>query len=183
MSPAASLRTGGRPRRTLLAILLATLVALGVAIGPGTAHASTSSLFIPAQYVQSTTTFCNVSGWPNGAIWCGTGIGINFPNNGGQEVFGNGENEAVWTDWGTEAHPSGWKSLGGQCGNSPLGLNDHGDYSVTLFCDALHGPDYWYNTRGYGANGTWGGWKDTGVPYGYQSELGSGILWSDGTTQ
>src|SRR5581483_608690 len=87
----------------------APLLALGIAAGSGTAHAS-SNPFTPKE-VPLGNNHCSVSGWPGGTIFCGTSVGTNFPNKT-QEIFGIGLDGAVWTDWGTEAHPSGWKSMG-----------------------------------------------------------------------
>jgi hypothetical protein len=184
MSAPASLRTGRHRRRALLAILVAPLAVLGIVTGSGTAHASTAGLFIPAQNYAGQPNECSVSGWPNGIIWCGTGIGVTFPN-GHQEVFGTGLNDAVWTDWGTEANPSGWKSMGGQCGQGfNLGLSSEpGTYGLTLYCVGGN-ADYWYKTRGSGVNAGWSGWNDTGVPWPdtSPSSLPAGILWSNGQT-
>jgi hypothetical protein len=182
MSPSASLHTGKHRRRALLATLVAPLVTLGIAIGPGMAHASTPALFLPAENSLGNNN-CSVSGWPNGIIWCGTGVGANFPN-GTQEVFGIGQDDAVWTDYGTESHPSGWKSLGGSCDpdvDYSLGLSNSGDYYLTVYC--LGGnSDYWAKTRSPGVSGGWGGWHDTGVVWGYEAQLPAGILWSNGAT-
>ena len=174
MSPSASLHTS-KHRRALLAILVAALVALGIAIGPGTAHASTADLFIPAQPGLGAGT-CSAGGW-GGIIWCGTGIGVTFPN-GTQEVFGIGAGggageDAMWTVWGTEAHASGWKSLGGIC--NPFfvtGLSNNLNYSLTIYCVGSNG-DWWSRTRSSGVSGGWGAWQDAGV------FLPSGILFSE----
>jgi len=186
MSAPAFLRIGRHRRRALLAILVAPLAALGIVTGSGTAHASTAGLFIPAQNYAGQPNECSVSGWPNGTIWCYTGVGANFPNHT-QEVFGIGTNNAVWTDWGTEANPSGWKSMGGQCDPSyGLGLSSNaGTYGLTLYCVAS-GPgangDYWYKTRGAGQSAGWSGWSDTGVPWPDTSPPTlTGVLWSNGT--
>jgi hypothetical protein len=162
-------------------MLIAALVALGIAIGPGTAHASTTGLFRPAENSLGNSE-CSVSGWPNGIIWCGTGIGANFPN-GTQEVFGIGLNGAMWTDYGTESHPSGWKSLGGSCVRAYVtGLASDGDYGLSLFCIGID-LNWYVNTRDFGVSGGWSGWSDTGVASYNVHDLGPGILFSNGTTQ
>ncbi len=180
MSASAALLTGKKGRRALQALIAAPLMALGIAAGSGTAHASTTDLFRPEQNQQANG-YCSVSGWPNGYIFCGSGIGIGitFPN-GTQEVFGIGEDNAMWTDYGTESHPSGWKSMGGQCLTLfATGLSNNGNYSVTLYCVGTNN-DYCYRTRSAGVSGGWGGWHDTGSSV--IGSLPSGILLSNGNT-
>jgi hypothetical protein len=108
--------------------------------------------------------YCTVSGWPHGEIYCGTSAGVNFPNNT-QEIFGIGLDKAVWTDWGTEAKPSGWKSLGAPpngCDVSDptsafgLGLVDDA-YALDIDCYDKSG-NLWFKDRSAGVNGGWGGW-------------------------
>jgi hypothetical protein len=95
-------------------------------------------------------------------IFCGTSVGANLPN-GTQEIFGIGLNYAVWTDWGTEARPSGWKQLSGPqpsiCdpSNGRLVLGNDGDYGLIVGCTDFSGTT-WSNSRGDGPNGTWSGW-------------------------
>jgi hypothetical protein len=177
MSASAAPPTGKKGRRALQALIAAPLMALGIAAGSGTAHASTTDLFIPEQNPQPNG-YCSVSGWANGYIFCGSGIGVTFPN-GNQEVFGIGEDGAMWTDWGTEAHPSGWKTMGGQCQTLfSTGLSNNGNYSVTLYC--VGNNEYYSKTRATGPSGGWGGWKDTGSSV--IDPLPSGILLSNGNT-
>jgi hypothetical protein len=149
MPPSASLHTAKHRRRALLAILVAPLVALGIAIGPGTAHAGTPELFFPAQPHALENGTCFVSGWPNGIILCQTGIGVNFYNNT-QEIFGIGPDRVVYTDYGTESNPSGWKSMGGTC-NSDLsnGLSSQGNYALTYYTDINLLPGGILFTNGY----------------------------------
>jgi hypothetical protein len=89
---------------------------------------------------------------------------------------------ASWTDYGTESNPSGWKSMGGVCGlYGPIGIANHGDYSLTIYCESGGSNDDWYyKTRSSGVSGGWGAWHDTGVGFGGQ--LPAGILFSNGTT-
>jgi hypothetical protein len=108
--------------------------------------------------------YCSISGWPNGEIFCGTSIGANFPN-GTQEIFGIGLNDAVWTDWGKEASPSGWKSMGGPttglCKPSQgLALSNYGNYQLTLYCSDNNAGTLWYDERGAGASAGWSGWYE-----------------------
>jgi hypothetical protein len=164
-SASAPLLTGKNRRRTFQALIAAPLLALGIAAGSGTAHAS-SLTFIPGE-VHLSNGYCSVSGWPGGTIYCGTSVGANFPN-GTQEIFGTGLNDAVWTDWGTEAHPSGWKSLGApphECDPNPgnesgrLLLSNDTNYGLSLYCTEFNGftaADY----RSDGPNGSWSGWED-----------------------
>lgn len=167
MSASASLLTGKHRRRALQALIAVPLLALGIAAGPGTAHAA-SLTFIPGE-VALGGGHCSISGWPNGTIFCGTSVGANFPN-GTQEIFGIGLDAAVWTDWGTEARPSGWKSLGAPTtvGGGPpdlcdpnfrLQLSNDGHYGLTLECHDIYGIP-WYRVRSDGASGGWGGWFD-----------------------
>jgi hypothetical protein len=180
MSASAALLTGKKGRRALQALIAAPLMALGIAAGSGTAHASTTNLFRPEQDPQANG-YCSVSGWPNGYIICGSGIGVTFPN-GTQEVFGIGENGAMWTDWGTESNPSGWKTMGGQCDTLfATGLSNNGNYSVTLYCVAPNAGDYYSKTRSAGVSGGWGGWQDTGISV--LGALPAGILLSNGNIQ
>jgi hypothetical protein len=186
MSQSASLHTG-KHRRALLAILVAALVALGIAIGPGTAHASTADLFIPAQPQKGKGT-CSAGGW-GGTIWCGTGIGVTFPD-GTQEVFGIGTadgaiDNAMWTIFGTEAHPSAWESLGGICDETwAVGLSNNLNYSLTLYCVGTNNPQTWWRkTRSSGVSGGWGAWEDTGVFDLDGNLLPFGILFSDGASR
>ena len=87
-------------------------------------------------------------------------MGVNFPNRT-QEIFGVGLDNAVWTDWGTEASPSGWKSLGapsGGCVHSyRLNIANYGNYSVTIGCYDNSG-ELWERDRSAGVNGGWGMW-------------------------
>lgn len=158
MSASASLRTRKNRRRALGALIAAPLLALGIAAGTGTAHAS-PLVFVPAE-VPLGGGHCAVSGWPNGEIFCGTSEGANFPN-GTQEIFGVGLNGAVWTDWGTEAHPSGWKSLGNPSGGCVhiyrLNIANYGNYSLTIGCYDNSG-ELWERDRSAGVNGGWGSW-------------------------
>lgn len=160
MPASAPPRTGKNRRRVLQAVIAAPLLALGIAAGSGTAHAS-SPLFTPAE-VHLSDGNCSVSGWPHGEIFCGTSVGANLPN-GTQEIFGIGLNYAVWTDWGTEARPSGWKQLSGPqpsiCdpSNGRLVLGNDGDYGLIVGCTDFSGTT-WSNSRGDGPNGTWSGW-------------------------
>jgi len=158
MSASASLLTG-KSRRVLRALIAAPLLALGIAAGPGTAHASSPLVFVPAE-VPVGGGHCTVSGWPHGEIFCGTSEGANFPN-GTQEIFGVGLDGAVWTDWGTEASPSGWKSLGapsGGCVHSyRLNIANYANYSLTIGCYDNSGV-LWEKYRSAGVNGGWGGW-------------------------
>jgi hypothetical protein len=159
MSAPASLRTGKNRRRALRALLAGPLLALGIAAGPGTAHAS-DPVFTPAE-VHLADGHCSVSGWPHGEIFCGTSVGANFPD-GTQEIFGIGLNDAMWTDWGTEASPSGWKSMGApptsRCDpGSTDGLSNDGDYALVLDCHDFSGT-LWFNDRGAGASAGWSGW-------------------------
>lgn len=164
MSASAPLLTGKNRRRALQALIAAPLLALGIAAGSGTAHAS-SLTFIPAE-VHLSNGYCSVSGWPGGTIFCGTSMGANFPN-GTQEVFGIGTSGAVWTDWGTEAKPSGWHSLGapttGGCdptynlGSNRLGIGNDGDYGLGVNCYSNLG-DLWEIRRNDGPSGGWNGW-------------------------
>jgi hypothetical protein len=161
MSASASLLTGKNRRRALLALIAAPLVALGSVAGSGTAYAAPPPVFRPAE-VQLGGGHCSVSGWPNGEIFCGSSIGANFPN-GTQEVFGIGLDEAVWTDWGTEASPSGWKSLGAppntRC--NPAGgtvLSNNGDYGLVIACLGMDG-NVWIRVRADGVNGGWAPWE------------------------
>jgi hypothetical protein len=86
--------------------------------------------------------------------------GANFPN-GTQEIFGVGLDGAVWTDWGTEARPSGWKSLGapsGECVHSGrLNIANYANYSLTMGCYDNSG-ELWERDRSAGVNGGWGTW-------------------------
>lgn len=162
MSASASLPTG-RNRRALQALIAAPLLALGIAAGSGTAYAAASPTFRPAE-VHLADGHCAISGWPNGEIFCGTSIGANFPN-GSQEIFGIGLNDAVWTDWGTEAKPSGWKSMGGPttglCNpGDGLALSNFGNYQLSLYCEDNNAGTLWFDTRGAGASGGWAGWKE-----------------------
>ena len=158
MSASASLLTGKNRRRALRALIAAPLVALGVAAGSGSAHAS-APYFFPGE-VPVNSQDCAVSGWPHGEILCGTSVGANFPN-GTQEVFGIGLDGAVWTDWGTEASPSGWKSLGAPpnvCVNyGHLNLGNNGNYSLTIGCYDQN-LELWQRDRSAGPNGGWGAW-------------------------
>jgi hypothetical protein len=161
MSASAPLLTSKKRRRALLALIAAPLVALGIAAGAGTAHAATS--FRPAE-VHLSNGYCSISGWPGGTIFCGTSIGANFPN-GTQEIFGIGTNKAVWTDWGTEAHPSGWKSMGGPttglCNPSDgLALDPYANYALTIYCQDNNAGTLWYDERGASATSGWGGWRE-----------------------
>lgn len=68
----------------------------------------------------------------------------------------------MWTDWGTEGNPSGWKSLdspttGGCDASHQLGLTTDGDYGLDLTCydNFRH---FYRNGRGDGPNGGWSGW-------------------------
>jgi hypothetical protein len=157
MSASASLLTGKNHRRVLQALIAATLLALGIAAGPGTAHAS-NPIFTPAE-VQVGGGHCTVSGWPHGEIFCGTSEGANLPN-GTQEIFGVGLDGAVWTDWGTEASPSGWQSMGapsGGCAHSGrLSIANYGNYELSIGCDDNGIIRYRY--RSAGPNGGWSGW-------------------------
>jgi len=136
------------------------------------AGAATGTMAAPAKLVPASTSVisaatsschsCSVSGWPHGEIFCGTSVGANLPN-GTQEIFGIGLNYAVWTDWGTEARPSGWKQLSGPqpsiCdpSNGRLVLGNDGDYGLIVGCTDFSGTT-WSNSRGDGPNGTWSGW-------------------------
>jgi hypothetical protein len=160
MSALASLLTGKNRRRVLQALIAAPLLALGIAAGPGTAHASSAYLIFPTE-IPLADGYCAVSGWPHGEIYCGTSAGVNFPNNT-QEIFGIGLNKAVWTDWGTQAKPSGWKSMGAppnRCDpTAPLFLGSVDDaYALDLECGDPQG-NVWYDDRSAGVNGGWGGW-------------------------
>lgn len=162
MSASAPLLTGKNRRRALQALIAAPLLALGVAAGSGTAHAS-STTFRPAE-VHLADGHCSISGWPNGEIFCGTSIGANFPN-GTQEIFGIGLNDAVWTDWGTEAKPSGWKSMGGPttglCRPSDgLTLANDGNYELYLDCLDNNSGTLWIDHRGAGVSAGWSGWYE-----------------------
>src|ERR1700753_4323886 len=156
MSASASPRTGKNRRRVLLALIAAPLLALGIAAGHGTAHAS-PLWFFPAE-VSVGGGHCTVSGWPHGEIFCGTSVGANFPN-GTQEIFGVGLDGAVWTDWGTEASPSGWKSLGAPSGgcvhSGRLNIANYTTYSLTIGCYDNSG-ELWEKDRSAGVNGGWG---------------------------
>jgi hypothetical protein len=159
MSASAPLLTGKHRRRALQALIAATLLALGIAAGSGTAHAD-GPTFTPAE-VHLPNGNCSVSGWPHGTIFCGTSIGVTFPNQT-QEIFGVGLDGAVWTDWGTEAHPSGWKSMGdptagfGCDTNARLYLRNIGNYVLNLGCYSFGG--FYLNDRSPRVNGTWSGW-------------------------
>jgi hypothetical protein len=162
MSASASLLTGKNRRRALQALIAAPLLALGIAAGSGTAHASTPATFRPAE-VHLSNGYCSVSGWPGGTIYCGTSRGANLPNRT-QEIFGIGLDGAVWTDWGTEAHPSGWKLLDGP--TSPifdtcsgcLGLANTGNYQLHVV--GLDYPNHipHEDDRSAGPSGEWDGW-------------------------
>jgi hypothetical protein len=163
MPASAPLLTGKNRRRALQALIAAPLLALGIAAGSGTAHAASSPTFVPEE-IHLADGHCSISGWPNGEIFCGTSIGANFPN-GTQEIFGIGLNDAVWTDWGTEARPSGWKSLGapttGRCNPSDgLALRNTGDYELTIFCLDNNAGTLWFDDRGAGVSAGWGGWNE-----------------------
>ena len=160
MSASASLLTGKNRRRALRALIAGPLLALGLAAGSGTAHASGPGTFTPGE-IHLGNNHCSVSGWPGGTIYCGTSIGTNFPN-GTQEICGTGLSGAVWTVWGTEAHPSGWKSMGspasGGCyASQQLALTNAGDYGLILACNDNFG-NFYENVRSYGQNGGWSGW-------------------------
>jgi hypothetical protein len=160
MSVSASLLAGKNRRRALQALIAGPLLALGITAGSGTAHAS-SLTFIPAEVPQGGGD-CTISGWPNGEILCGSSRGANFPN-GTQEIFGIGLDGNVWTDWGTEARPSGWKSMGGFASqNIPfadirINISNDGDYGLTISCVTIYGTTY-YDKRGDGASAGWSGW-------------------------
>jgi hypothetical protein len=72
------------------------------------------------------------------------GIGANFPN-GTQEIFGIGLDDSMWTDWGTEAHPSGWQQLSPAlsdpfCDPSwGIVLSNNGDYGLEVECCDFNG--------------------------------------------
>ncbi len=156
----APLLTGKNRRRALTALCAAPLVALGIAAGSGTAHAD-SSTFYPAE-VHLSNGYCSVSGWPGGTIFCTTSSGVNFPN-GTQEIFGIGTNYAVWTDYGTEAHASGWQSMGapsGGCdpGKGHLPVANEGNYALILGCYDNYGDVPWTKDRSAGVSGGWSAW-------------------------
>jgi hypothetical protein len=161
MSASASLLTGKNRRRALQALIAAPLLALGIAAGPGTAHAAAPLLFTPAQ-VQLGGGHCSVSGWPHGTIFCGTSLGASFPN-GTQEIFGIGLDDSMWTDWGTEAHPSGWQQLSPGLSDTfcapswGIVLSNNGDYGLEVECWDFNGKA-WFDDRSDGASGGWSGW-------------------------
>ena len=161
MPASAPLLTGKKRRRALQALIAAPLLALGIAAGSGTAHASPSPTFRPGE-VQLGNGHCSVSGWPGGTIFCGTSRGANLPN-GTQEIFGIGLDGGVWTDWGTEASPSGWKLLDGSSSptcdpSSGLGLANNGDYRLVVECLNIINHFPWQDDRAAGASGGWSGW-------------------------
>jgi hypothetical protein len=159
MSASASFLTGKNRRRAFQALIAGSFLVLGVAAGPGTAHAAPLT-FTPAE-VHLADGHCSVSGWPHGEIFCGTSAGANFPN-GTQEIFGIGLDDGVWTDWGTEARPSGWVKLGVQtftCDTDQrLQILNLGNYQITITCSNSEDAVIWANARSAGVNGTWAGW-------------------------
>lgn len=159
MSASTPLLTDKHRHRALQLLIAVPLLALGIAAGAGTAYAS-SPTFTPAE-VHLSNGYCSVSGWPNGEIFCGTSKGANLPD-GTQEIFGIGLDDAVWTDWGTEAHPSSWKSLGApsngcNAGHGRLDLTNYGDYNLAVGCWDFNGNET-IDVRIDGPNGTWLGW-------------------------
>ena len=157
-------RPTGKFRRSL-ALIAGPLLAMGAVVGSGGNAQAASLVFIPAQ-VHLSNGYCSISGWPGGTIFCNTGIGANVPN-GTQEIFGIGTNGGLWTDWGTEAKPSGWRSLSpsGMCnGHGQVNLGNDGNYGLAFECVSGGTSGVVGISRSDGPNGRWGAWQVIGFP-------------------